>query len=314
MPVDPQVQLLLDMMAAGGGAPISSETLAATRDGFGMLVAMTAGPGPDSVAVTERSIDGPHGSIPLRIYTPSANVPAGAVLFIHGGGWTIGSAEAYDPIAKIVAEGTGAVVVSVDYRLAPEHAFPVPYDECWAALQWLAEHGVELGVDPARIAVMGDSAGGNLSAVLALRARDEGGPTLATQILVYPVTDADLDRGSYVENESGYFLERSTMRFFWDCYTSGDGDATDPRLAPLRAASLAGLPPTLVVTAEFDPLRDEGEAYAAALVAAGVEVEHRRYDGMIHGFAMMPMAVSAGADALALATRAIRRAFGTLAG
>ncbi len=313
MPVDPQVQLLLDMMAAGGGAPISSETLAATRDGFGMLVAMTAGPGPDSVAVTERSIDGPHGSIPLRIYTPSANVPAGAVLFIHGGGWTIGSAEAYDPIAKIVAEGTGAVVVSVDYRLAPEHAFPVPYDECWAALQWLAEHGVELGVDPARIAVMGDSAGGNLSAVLALRARDEGGPTLATQILVYPVTDSDLDRGSYVENGTGYFLERSTMQFFWDCYTAAGADPTDPRLSPLRAESLADLPSALVVTAEFDPLRDEGEAYAAALAAAGVEVEQQRYDGMIHGFAMMPMAVAAGADALAQATRVIRRSFGTLA-
>jgi acetyl esterase len=312
MPVDPQVQLLLDLMAASGGAPISSETIAATRDGFGMLVAMTAGTGPDSVAVTERSIEGPHGSIPLRIYTPPVKTPGGAVLFIHGGGWTIGSAEAYDPIAKIVAEGADAIVVSVDYRLAPEHPFPIPYDECWTALQWLAANAGGLGADPARLVVMGDSAGGNLAAVMALRAR-EAGPALAAQILIYPVTDPDLDRGSYVENATGYFLERSTMQFFWESYTAGGADAADPRLAPLRAESLEGLPPALVVTAEFDPLRDEGEAYAAALAAAGVEVEQRRYDGMIHGFAMMPMAVAAGADALAQATRAIRRSFGTLA-
>ncbi len=314
MPVDPQVQVLLDLMAAGGGAPISHETLTATRDGFGMLVAMTAGAGPDSVAVTQLSIEGPHGAIPLRICTPAASSPVGAVLFIHGGGWTIGSAEAYDPIAKMIAEGADAVVVSVDYRLAPEHAFPVPYDECWAALLWLAANAAELGADPARIAVMGDSAGGNLSAVLALRARDEGGPALAAQVLVYPVTDADLDRASYVENGAGYFLERSTMQFFWECYTASGADARDPRLSPLRAESLTGLPPALVVTAEFDPLRDEGEAYAAALALAGVDVELRRYDGMIHGFAMMPMALPAGVDVLAQANRAIRRAFGTLAG
>ncbi len=313
MPVDPQVQVLLDFMAGSGGAPISHETLAATREGFWMLVAMTAGAGPDSVAVTDRAIDGPHGTIPLRIYTPTGGRPVGAVLFIHGGGWTIGSAEAYDPIAKIVADGSGAVVVSVDYRLAPEHAFPVPYDECWAALAWVATNANDLGVDPGRIAVMGDSAGGNLSAVLALRARDEGGPALAAQVLVYPATDADLDRASYVENGAGYFLERSTMQFFWECYTASGADAHDPRLSPLRAESLAALPPALVITAEFDPLRDEGEAYAAALAAAGVDVEQQRYDGMIHGFAMMPLAVPAGAAALEQATRAIRRAFGTLA-
>jgi acetyl esterase len=314
MPVDPQVQMLLDMMATAGGAPISAETLAATRDGFGVLVAMTAGAGPDSVEVRDQSFTGPHGDVPLRIYTPAGAGSRGAVLFIHGGGWTIGSAAAYDPIAKITAAGADAVVVSVDYRLAPEHPFPIPYDECWAALQWLTTNAADLGVDPERIAVMGDSAGGNLAAVLALRARDEGGPALAAQILIYPVTDPDLDRGSYVENGIGYFLERSTMQFFWDSYTAGGADATDPRLAPLRAESLSGLPPALVVTAEFDPLRDEGEAYAAALAAAGVDVEQQRYDGMIHGFAMMPIAVAAGADALTQATRAIRRAFGTLAG
>ena len=313
MPMDPQVQVLLDLMGAAGGAPLSSETLAATREGFGMLVMMTAGEGPDTVAVRDETISGPHGDIPLRIYTPRGAGSRGAVLFLHGGGWTIGSAAAYDPIAKIVADGADVVVVSVDYRLAPEHPFPVPYDECWVALEWLSANASSLGAEPSRLAVMGDSAGGNLAAVMALRARDEGGPTIAAQILIYPVTDSDLDRGSYVENGTGYFLERSTMQFFWDCYTAAGADPTDPRLSPLRAESLADLPSALVVTAEFDPLRDEGEAYAAALAAAGVEVEQQRYDGMIHGFAMMPMAVAAGADALAQATRVIRRSFGTLA-
>ncbi len=314
MPVDPQVQTLLDLMRATDGAPLGPETLAATRDAFGVLVAMTAGTGPESVSVDVCTIEGPHGDLALRIYSPDGEPGAarGAVLFIHGGGWTIGSAAAYDPIAKTIAAGADVVVVSVDYRLAPEHPFPVAYDECWTALQWLADDVADLGIDPRRLAVMGDSAGGNLSAVLAQRALASGGPHLAAQILVYPAVDADLDRPSYVENGAGYFLERSAMTFFWDSYTAAGADRFDERLSPLRAASLAGLPPALVITAEFDPLRDEGEAYADSLAAAGVEVERTRYDGMIHGFAMMPTAITAGATALEQATRAIRRTFGTL--
>jgi acetyl esterase len=314
MPVDPNVQQLLDLMAGAGGEPLSDGTLAATRDSFGMLVAMTAGTGPESVTLTVRNIDGPHGDIELRVYAPQGDAGGarGGVLFVHGGGWTIGSAAAYDPIAKILAAGADAVVVSVDYRLAPEHPFPVPLDECAAALDWIVAHAAELGIDPTRIAVAGDSAGGNLSAVLAQQVRDVGGPALAAQILIYPVTDHDFDRPSYRDNGAGYFLDRSMMEYFWSSYTRGGADPTDPRLSPLRAPSLEGLPPALVITAEFDPLRDEGEAYAAALEAAGVAVEQTRYDGMIHGFAMMPVAIPAGAQALDQATRAIRRAFGTL--
>ena len=314
MPVDSQVQALLDMMAAAGGAPLSLDTLAATREGFGLLVAMTAGNGAESVTVTEPFIAGPHGDIPIRVYASEPRPGSGsrgAVLFIHGGGWTIGTAAAYDPIAKMVAQGADVVVVSVDYRLAPEHPFPIPYDECWAALEWVSANHESIGADD-RLAVMGDSAGGNLAAVLAQRAHAAGGPRLDVQILVYPVTDFDLDRGSYLDNATGYFLERETMRFFWNCYAGSGVDRRDARVAPLHASSLAGLPRTLVITAEFDPLRDEGEAYAAALSAAGVEVEFTRYDGMIHGFFMMPTAISAGAQAIEQATQVIRRAFGTL--
>ncbi len=311
MPVDPQVQMLLDLMAGAGQAPISEATLTATRESFPVLVAMTAGPGPDNVSVEDRSIPGPHGDIALRIYIPeTADESRGVVVFIHGGGWTIGTAAGYDPIAKMVANDADVVVVSVDYRLSPEHPFPVPYDECWAALQWVVANGAELGADATRVAVMGDSAGGNLSAVMANRASANGGPNIAVQVLIYPATDANFDTRSYVDNAVGYFLERETMQFFWNCYTRSGADPLDPRLSPLREESLCGVAPALVITAEFDPLRDEGEAYAEALRTAGVEVEHTRYEGMIHGFAMMPAAVGAGATALAQATKAIRTAFG----
>jgi acetyl esterase len=312
MAVDPQVQALLDMMAAGGAPPLSDATLADTRAGFAMLLALTAGPGPD-VGVEVRAIPGPHGDIPLRVYRPAGATDVGpGVVFIHGGGWTIGSAQAYDPIAKHVAAGTAATVVSVDYRLAPEHPFPVPFDECWAALGWTAANAGELGIDEHRIAVMGDSAGGNLAAVLAQRAATEGAPALALQALVYPVTACDLDTASYHENASGFFLERATMEYFWRAYTSGGADPLDPRLSPLRAADLRGVAPAIVITAELDPLRDEGEAYAEALRRAGVAVEHARYDGMIHGFLMMPAAIDAGQRAIDQVAAALRRAFGTL--
>lgn len=314
MPVHPQVQTLVDMMASAGTPPISHGTLAETRAGFTAMVAMLAGDAPDDVTIEPFTIDGPHGPLALRTYRPPGAGPHPAVLFLHGGGWTIGTAEGYDALAAQICSATSAVLVSVDYQLAPEHPFPVAYDECWAALGWLAGGTTTLDVDGSRLAVMGDSAGGNLAACLAQRARDEGAPTLAAQILVYPVTDADLDTGSHIENATGYFLERDTMRFFWDCYTAGGADPFDARLSPLRAKSFADLAPALVITAEYDPLRDEGEEYAGRLARAGVEVEATRYDGMIHGFFMMPGVLSSGANAVDQATRALRRAFGTLDG
>jgi acetyl esterase len=312
MPIDPQVQALLDAMAAAGSPLLSHETLAETREGFAAMVGMLAGEAPGDVTIAAAEIDGMYGPIAIRTYRPGSDGPHPAVLFMHGGGWTIGTAAGYDTLVAQICAAADVVVVSVDYRLAPEYPFPVAYDECWTALQWVAEDATRLGVDPARLAVMGDSAGGNLAACLALRARDEGGPGLAAQVLVYPVTDADLATLSYDENATGYFLERATMQFFWDCYTGGGADRFDARLSPLRAASHADLPPALVITAEYDPLRDEGEAYARCLEQAGVPVEAMRYDGMIHGFFMMPGVLGAGADAVRQATRALRRAFGTL--
>src|SRR5213078_1916119 len=205
----------------------------------------------------------------------------------------------------------GCLVVSVDYRLAPEHRFPAAPEDCYAATRWLAEHAGSLGGDKGRIAVGGDSAGGNLAAVVALMARDRGGPKLAFQLLVYPATDTDFETRSYRENSEGYFLTRADMVWFWNHYAPRDEDRRNPYAAPLRAASLRGLPPALVITAEFDPLRDEGEAYGARLRDAGNQVLVKRYPGMIHGFFGMGTLLTQARTATKEAAGALRAAFGT---
>lgn len=310
MPLDPEFEALLGAMAATPSVPLDDATVGDLRASFGMLVQMTAGDAPEMAAVTDHLAPSPHGDVPVRVYRPRAVDGLPLVVFLHGGGWTIGSVADYDPIVRQIAARADAVVVSVDYRLAPEHPFPAPYDDAWAGLQWAVANAPSIGADPARVALWGDSAGGNLSAAVALRARDEGGPALVLQVLVYPVTDAAMDTVSYRDNGEGYFLERATMRYFWDAYTRNGTDGSDPRLSPLRA-DLHDLPPAVVITAEFDPLRDEGEAYAAALAAAGVSVEQRRFDGAIHGFAMMPGLSTSALDAFDLAVTAAQRAFGT---
>jgi acetyl esterase len=234
------------------------------------------------------------------------------VVYFHGGGWTIGSVDQFDLITRQIANATNAIVVSVDYRLAPEHPFPAPLDDCWTALEWTAKNASTFGGDGTRLAVMGDSAGGNLAAVCALLARDLGSPEITTQILVYPVTDCDLDTSSYQENGEGYLLTSEDMRWFFSCYT---GDATDPsdwRIAPLRAPDLRGVAPAVVLTAEFDPLRDEGRSYAARLEGAGVPVVRMHYDGLIHGFFGLSAAFDASRDALQRVSAELAQAFGTL--
>jgi acetyl esterase len=220
----------------------------------------------------------------------------------------IGDLDTHDVLCRQLTAEAGVSVVSVDYRLAPEHKFPAAVDDAWAATRWIVAHAPELGVDGGRIAVGGDSAGGNLAAVVALLARDHGGPPIRLQALLYPVTDTDLDTPSYRANADGFLLTRDSMKWFFGHYLKGEADGADWRVAPLRAKSLEGVAPALVVTAGFDPLRDEGEAYAARLGTAGVRVDAIRYGGMIHGFAPMGKLIETGNRALSLVAGSLHHA------
>ena len=237
-------------------------------------------PGPDVAKVEDRSIPGVGPDIPVRIYTSSGNGPFPALGWFHGGGWVVGDLDTADGTARHLAVGTGCVVVSVDYRLAPEAKFPAAADDCYAATRWIAQNAAGINVDPARIAVGGDSAGGNLAAVVSLMAKDRGGPPLVFQLLVYPVTARDFGTGSYRQNSDGYLLTKDGMEWYWNQYVRSEADAANPYAAPLVAKDLTGLPPALIVTAEFDPLRDEGEANGQRLQAAGVTTTNSRYDGI----------------------------------
>jgi acetyl esterase len=284
MPVDPQIAGLLEFLAAAG-APMYEGTPQQAREAFRSLAvgARPAGSVVPVGSVEELSIPGPAGDLGARVYRPTADGPLPTVVLFHGGGWVIGDLETHDNMARSICRDCDAVVVSVDYRLAPEAPFPAAVEDAVAATLWVADHLADLGGNE-KLAVAGDSAGGNLAAVVAQQLRDAGGPTLAAQLLVYPTTDVLGEYVSRTENGEGYFLDLPTMGWFMEQYAADPAQHADPRLSPLRAASLADLPPAVVVTAEFDPLRDEGDAYAEALRAAGVRVESWCFEGMIHGF------------------------------
>jgi acetyl esterase len=240
---------------------------------------------PEAVAeVRDCTVPGPAGEVPVRLYKPE-NTGGGALpvlVFYHGGGWVVCNLDTHDTLCRQLANAVGCAVVAVDYRLAPEHKYPAAAEDSYAAFRWAAENAATFGGDPARVAVAGDSAGGNLAAIVAQELRGE--VDLAAQILLYPVVDSDFDRPSYKENAEGYFLTRDAMEWFFGHYVPDEGRRSEPRVAPLRIDELSGLPPTVVVTAGFDPLRDEGDAYADALADAGVEVRHLQYPDQIHGF------------------------------
>ncbi|MGI9606913.1 MAG: alpha/beta hydrolase [Acidimicrobiales bacterium] len=240
---------------------------------------------PDVGSIDDRTIPGPGGPLAIRIYRPiDAPELAPALVYFHGGGWVFGTLETHDAVCRAMCALSSAVVVSVDYRLAPESPFPAAPDDAEAATVWVIEHGDEIGVDGARVAVGGDSAGGSLATVVAQQFSRAGGPDLAAQVLVYPSTElADVGHGSHVENGEGLLLTAAFMRWFSDHYVPDPADRTDLRASPARG-ELAGLPPAFVLTAEYDPLRDEGNAYAAALAAAGVDVEHHVFPGQVHSF------------------------------
>ncbi|HZN13388.1 MAG TPA: alpha/beta hydrolase [Acidimicrobiales bacterium] len=299
MPVDPQVRALLDQLASAGGLPLQEMTPEAARQMFVGMAALAA-PSTEGVTTEDRSVPGPGGDIPVRIYTPAAgSAPRPLVVFFHGGGFVIGNIDSHDATCRSLARLVGAVVVSVDYRLAPESAAPAAAEDCYAATVWAAEHASELGADAARLAVAGDSAGGNLAAVTPLLARDRGGPAIAFQLLVYPVTDLTMSQPSIEENGTDYMLTADGLRWFYDHYLGTKGDPKEPIVSPLFASDVSGLPPALILTAEFDPLRDEGEAYGARLREAGVPVTFKRYDGLIHGFFSMDLVLDAAKAAVA---------------
>jgi acetyl esterase len=306
MPLDPQAKALLDQMAEAGAPPFESLTPEQARE---MIVQMRELAGePESVAKVEDSqIPTPDGPIPVRIYTPEGTGPFPILVYFHGGGWVIGTIDTIDAPCRALTNRSGCVVVSVDYRLAPEHKFPAAPEDCYAATRYVAENAAAYNADPQRLAVGGDSAGGNLAAAVALMARDRGGPPIAFQLLIYPVTNHNFDTASYQENADSYLLTKNGMVWFWDHYLTSADDGQNPYASPQQARNLGGLPPAFVMTCEFDPLRDEGEAYADRLQEDGVQVEKKRYNGLIHGAFQMGGVLDRGREMLDDAASRLRR-------
>lgn len=301
MPLDPAAQAVLDILNAPGVPPLNELPVPDARIAYDQLAGFAGEP-----AAVARIEDISADGVPVRVYRPDGDGPHPVLIWVHGGGWVLGSVAGYDPQARDLCARANCLVVSVGYRLAPEHRFPAAVDDVVTVAKWVTSYAPSLGGDPGRLAVAGDSAGGTLSAVLA----NELPGTFRLQVLIYPGTDLTLSHPSVQENGEGYLLTRAAITWFTDHYL-GDADPRDPRVSPLHAddATLAAAPPALIVTGEFDPLRDEGEAYVARLRAVGVPVEHHRYDGMIHGFYALRGMIPAGTRALEQVTAALTRAW-----
>ena len=283
MALDVATRAILEQMASAGGKALHEGTPEEAR-ALGKAFAALAGPAPAMASSDDHQIAVEGATIGVRVLVPPQGA-RGVVVYLHGGGWVIGTVDEFDTMARKLAERTSCAVVLVDYRLAPEHRYPAAIDDSYAALEWSAAHAREItGRDDVPLIVAGDSAGGNLAAAMAIRARDRNGPKIALQVLIYPVTDADLDRPSYVDPANQLLLTRDAMVWFWDHYVPDVARRAEPDASPLRAASLAGLAPAVVLTAEHDVLRDEGEAYVERLQQAGVPVDFKRHAGQMHGF------------------------------
>jgi len=283
LPLDPQVHAFLEQLRVSGAPPLHTLSPEMARD-RARNDAAAMGPSEPVAQKEDVEVPSPGGPIPMRIYTPLHMRCKGLLLYLHGGGWVIGDVGTHDSLCCTLANAAGCRIISVDYRLAPEHKYPAAVEDAFSAACWVLENARQLDVDPARIAVGGDSAGGNLAAAITLMARDRAAFSLALQVLVYPVTNYAFDTLSYRENAEGYLLTRADMQWFWRQYLGEEERGAESYASPLRATDLRGLPPALVMTAQYDPLRDEGEAYARRLSEAGVPVNLRRYDGMIHAF------------------------------
>jgi acetyl esterase len=308
MPLHEQARAYLERVAALGLPRLETLDPEQARAGFEAASAAVCGP-PEPVAeCLDRTVPGPAGAVRVRVYRPDLPGPLPVLAYFHGGGWVLGNLNTHDVLCRALANRAGCVLVAVDYRLAPEHRFPAAVDDAWAAVEWLAGHPSEVGGGSGPLAVAGESAGGNLAAVVALRARDRG-LDLALQVLVYPVTDHNLDTASYRANADGYGLTREGMRWFWSHYLGDPAQGSDPEASPLRAPDLSGVAPAMIVTCDYDPLVDEGEAYAERLRQDGVPVRLRRFEGQIHGFFRMLAMFDAASVAVAEVGVALREAW-----
>lgn len=283
MALDPQVKQFLETLEAMDVPPFESIGVTEARAAAAASAELIGPPLPVD-EIRDFAVSGAGGEIRVRLYRPEGDDPCPVLVYLHGGGWVLGDIPTHEKFCTEIVEGAGCAVISVDYRLAPEHKFPAAAEDAFSAVQWGMSRAEELGIDRDRVAVGGDSAGGNLATVACLMAKDRGATMPVGQVLVYPITDCDFDTPSYHENAEGYLLTRATMAWFWDCYVRSDADMLHPYASPLRAEDLLGLPPALVITAEYDPLRDEAETYAHRLQEADVPVTLTRYDGMIHAF------------------------------
>jgi acetyl esterase len=307
MALDEATTALMAQLAESGGKPIHEMTPEEAR-GLTAALAEMYGTGPEVHRATDTSAPAPDGyAIPLRVLVPDER-PRGVIVYYHGGGWVIGALPEFETLGRTLAVRTGCAVVLVDYRMAPENRYPAAVDDSWTALQWIDAHLEDIAGARVPLVVAGDSAGGNLSAIMAVKARDAGGPAIAMQVLVYPVTDCDVDNATYVDPENQLLLTRESMIWFWNHYAPDPGLRHNPDASPARTTDLSGLPPAVVLTAEHDVLRQEGEAYADALRAAGVEVQSQRVPGQMHGFFTMVNVLPGSADGIAYVTAAVDRA------
>ena len=309
MPIDPEAGAYLDNLTRLGIRPVNELTPEQAREVTLSAWPMLAGEMEPVARREDRTIPGPQGPIPIRLLAPAADGALPVLLYLHGGGWVTGNLDTHEVVCRGLANRAGCLVVAVDFRSAPDHRFPAAVEDSWAALEWVAGLADSLGGDASRLAVAGDSAGGNLAAVLALRARSRGGPELRQQVLIYPVTDHDFDTPSYRTNATGYALTRDGMRWYWDHYAPDAGRRGHPDASPLRAPDHTGVAPALIIVCEFDPLLDEGVAYAEALRHAGVPVRLIREEGMIHGYIRMPALISRARKSWDDIAAALREAF-----
>lgn len=298
MPLDPEARAIIDRVNAAGIAPWHTHEVLAARSVYEARTRLLAEDVLTVASVSDRTVPGAAGSLTARVYHPAPGATLPVLLYLHGGGWVLGSLDTHDRVCRELARETGGVVISLAYRLAPEDPHPAALEDAWSTLRWLAAHASEIGGDPDRIAVAGDSAGGHLTAALSLLARDRRGPRIRAQVPIYPALEPRFDTSSMIANQVGYLLTRADLEWFWGHYLSGQQPGPDGYAAPLLAADVTGLPPALVITAEYDPLRDEGRAWVGRLAAAGICVELAEYRGVTHNFVVLPGEMPKGREAV----------------